>query len=317
VGDGARRDAPRLQHQDLLPVEPGASEQEEAGSVQPTGGLLFSNTFADDTIGFLADAIYTKRDTDTNRVFVSGWEGGKFAPCQLTTICNPGDLDDADKTIVGWWQQQFGAEQSQVTDERIDGRIAFQWRPSDDTLLTIDDNYSRQTIETGTYGFGLWFGINDLRSVQLDENGTVVDYRQAGTPMDLNGGFEERVRETNQIGINLKHSFSDTLSIDADASYSKSEQNPSGGGFDGADIGYGGTLGFNMGVRVVGDSSSHLPEMSTYGPNGDTSRYLDPTIIGSHVLVRLHQENSDEIKQARFKVTWGEENLKVDGAFLP
>jgi len=290
----------------------GASEQEEAGSIQPTGGLLFSDTFADDTIGFLADAIYTKRDTDTNRVFVSGWEGGKFAPCQLTTICNPGDLDDADKTIVGWWQQQFGAEQSQVTDERIDGRIAFQWRPSDDTLLTIDDNYSRQTIETGTYGFGLWFGINDLRSVQLDDNGTVVDYRQAGTPMDLNGGFEERTRTTNQIGVNLKHSFSDTLSIDADASYSKSEQNPNGGGFDGADIGYGGTLGFEMGVKVMGDSSEHLPEMTTYGPNGDTSRYLDPSIIGSHVLVRLHQENSDEIKQARFKVTWGDDTLKLD-----
>jgi hypothetical protein len=44
----------------------------------------------------------------------------------------------------------------------------------------------------------------------------VVDYRQAGTPMDLNGGFEERTRTTNQIGVNLKHSFSDTLSIDAD-----------------------------------------------------------------------------------------------------
>ena len=290
----------------------GASEQEEAGSVQPTGGLLFSNTFADDTMGFLADAIYTKRDTDTNRVFVSGWEGGKFAPCQLTTICNPGDLDDADKTIVGWWQQQFGAEQSQVTDDRVDGRIAFQWRPSDGTLLTIDDNFSRQKIETNTYGFGLWFGINDLRSVQLDDNGTVIDYRQAGTPMDLNGGTENRERTTNQIGINLQHSFSDSFRMEADASYSKSEQNPDGGGFDGADIGYGGTLGFDMGVRVVGDSSSHLPEMSTYGPNGDTSRYLDPTVIGSHVLVRLHQENSDEIKQARFKVTWGDDTLKLD-----
>ena len=290
----------------------GASEQDEAGSVQPTGGLLFSNTFADDTMGFLADAIYTKRDTDTNRVFVSGWEGGLFAPCQLTTTCNTGDLDDADKTIVGWWQQQFGAEQSQVTDERIDGRIAFQWRPSDNTLLTIDDNFSRQRIETNTYGFGLWFGINDLRSVQLDENGTVIDYRQAGTPMDLNGGTEHRERTTNQIGVNLQHSFSDSFGMEADVSYSKSEQNPDGDGFDGADIGYGGTLGFNMGVRVVGDSSDHLPEMSTYGPNGDTSRYLDPTIIGSHVLVRLSQENSDTIKQARFKLTWGEEDLKVD-----
>ena len=296
----------------------GVSEQEEAGSIQPTGGLLFSNTFAEDTMGILADVIYTKRDTDANRVFVSGWEGGMFAPCQLTTTCNTGDLDAEDKTIVGWWQQQFGAEQSQVTDERIDGRIAFQWRPSDDTLLTIDDNFSRQKIETNTYGFGLWFGINDLRSVQLDDNGTVIDYRQAGTPMDLNGGTEHRERTTNQIGVNLQHSFSDSFSMEADASYSKSEQNPDGEGFDGADIGYGGTLGFEMGVRVVGDSSDHLPEMTTYGPNGDTSRYLDPTIIGSHVLVRLSQENSDTIKQARFKLTWGDEDLKVDaGALVP
>ena len=146
--------------------------------------------------------------------------------------------------------------------------------------------------------------------MQLDDNGTVVDYCQAGTPMDLNGGVDNRELRTNQIGVNLQHSFSDNLSIDADVSYAKSEQNPSGGGFDGADIGYGGTLGFNMGVRVLGDSSDHLPEMTSYGPNGDTSRYLDPSIIGSHVLVRLFQENSDTIKQARFKLSWKQEDLK-------
>jgi iron complex outermembrane recepter protein len=293
-------------------VSAGGSSQEEAGSIQPTGGVLFSTTFADDKLGFLVDAIYTKRETDTNRVFVSGWEGGRFAPCQRTAVCNPGDLDDADKTIVGWWQQQFGAEQSQVADERIDGRIAFQWRPSDNTLLTVDDNFSRQKIETNTYGFGLWFGINDLRNVTFDDNGTVTDFRQAGTPMDLNGGTDNRTRETNQIGVNLQHSFSDAFSIEGDVSYAKSEQNPNGGGFDGADIGYGGTLGFNMGVRVVGDSADHLPEMTTYGPNGDTSRYLDPAVIGSHVLVRTLQENSDTLKQARFKVSWKDDNVKVD-----
>jgi iron complex outermembrane receptor protein len=287
------------------------TEQDEAGSVQPTGGVLFSDTFADDTLGFLVDAIYTKRETDANRVFVSGWEGGKFAPCQMTTTCNPGDLDDADKTIVGWWQQQYGAEQSQVTDERIDGRIAFQWRPSDDTLLTLDDNFSRQRLETNTYGFGLWFGLNDLRSVQLDDNGTVTDYRQAGTPMDLNGGTEHRELRTNQVGLNLKQSFSDQFSIDADLAYAKSEQNPSGGGFDGADVGYGGTIGFNTGVAVTGDSSSHFPEMTTFGPSGDTSRYLDPAVIGSHVLVRALQENSDTLKQARFMATWKDEKVKV------
>jgi iron complex outermembrane receptor protein len=293
-------------------VSASGSEQEENGSIQPSGGVLFSTTFADDTMGFLADAIYSKRDTDTNRVFVSGWEGGRFAPCQLTPTCGAGELDDEDKTIVGWWQQQYGAEQSQVSDERIDGRIAFQWRPTDSTLLTIDDNFSRQRIETNTYGFGLWFGINDLRSVQLDDNGTVVDFRQASTPIDLNGGTENRERRTNQIGVNLKHSFSDNFSMDADVSYAKSEQNPSGGGFDGADIGYGGALGANLGIQVLGDSSDTLPQMTTFGPGGDTSRFLDPAVIGSHVLVRTLQENSDTIKQGRFKVTWQQDNVKLD-----
>jgi iron complex outermembrane receptor protein len=288
-----------------------ANEQEEAGSVQPSGGFLFSDTFADDTFGVLVDALYTKRETDANRVFVSGWEGGKFAPCQLTAACTGTQNDAVNHTIVGWWQQQTGAEQSQNTDERIDGRVAFQWKPSDSTMLTIDDNFSRQKLETSTYGFGLWFGINDLRSVQLDDKGTVVDYRQAGTPMDLNGGFEERTVKTNQLGVNLKHSFSDSLSIDADVSYAKSELNPNGGGFDGADIGYGGTIGMNVGVAVTGDSSSHLTEMSGFGPNNDQSRYLDPSVIGSHVLVRTLQENTDTLKQARFTTTWQQDNLKL------
>ena len=60
-------------------------------------GVLFSDTFADDTMGILVDAIYTKHETDTNRVFVSGWEGGMFAPCQLTSTCAPADLADAEQ----------------------------------------------------------------------------------------------------------------------------------------------------------------------------------------------------------------------------
>jgi iron complex outermembrane recepter protein len=289
------------------------SLQEEADDFKPTFGALYSNTFADDTIGFLIDGIYTERSTDTNRVFVSGWEGARFAPCQLTPSCTPGQLDpDAPRPLVGWWQQQYGAEQSQVNDERIDGRIAFQWRPSDRVLLTIDDNYSRHKVVTETYGFALWFGLNDLRNVQLDDNGTVIDFVQSGTPMDLNAGSETRLRETNQTGINLKIDASENLSFDIDASYAKSEQNPDGQGFDGADIGYGGDLGTALGVRVFGDSSDTLPQLTTFGPNGDRSRYLDPSVIGSHVLVRSSQQNSDTLKQGRITATWKQEGFQFD-----
>ncbi|HEY0687329.1 MAG TPA: TonB-dependent receptor [Steroidobacter sp.] len=289
------------------------SMQDEASDVKPTVGALFSNTFADDTLGVLVDAIYTDRSTDTNRVFVSGWEGGRFAACQLTAACTADELrPEAPKPFVGWWQQQYGAEQSQVSDERIDGRIALQWRPSDNVLLTVDDNYSRQKIVTETYGFALWFGLNDLRNVQLDDNGTVVDFIQSGTPMDLNASIAEQLRETNQTGINLKIDVSENLSLDIDASYAKSEQNPDGQGSDGADIGYGGDLGTALGVRVLGDSNDTLPQLTTYGPNGDTSRYLDPSVIGSHVLVRTSEENTDTLKQARITATWQQEGLRFD-----
>jgi iron complex outermembrane receptor protein len=67
------------------------SMQDESSEIKPTAGLLFSDTFANDTIGVLFDAIYTDRSTDTNRVFVSGWEGGRFAPhfsgARRTTCC--------------------------------------------------------------------------------------------------------------------------------------------------------------------------------------------------------------------------------------
>ena len=131
-------------------VSASGSVQDEAGKIVPTVGALFSTTFADDTMGILVDGIYTRRDTQTNRVFVSGWQGGYYAPCQLTATCTSAQL--ADKSVLGWYQQQYGADQRYTKDERIDGRIAFQWQPSDSVVLTLDDNYSRQKVVTDISG---------------------------------------------------------------------------------------------------------------------------------------------------------------------
>jgi TonB-dependent receptor len=55
------------------------SIQDRKGNVVPSGGLLVSKTFADDTIGILGDIAYSRHDTTTNHVFVNGWEGGYYA----------------------------------------------------------------------------------------------------------------------------------------------------------------------------------------------------------------------------------------------
>ncbi|ATI83301.1 TonB-dependent receptor [Sphingobium yanoikuyae] len=303
------------------------SIQDDAGKVVPTVGALFSKTFADDRLGILVDGIYTRRDTQVNRVYVSGWQGGLFAPCQLAgsnaSSCSPSDdvaaAPSDRKSVVGWYGQQYGADQRYTKDERIDGRIALQWAPSDDIVLTLDDNYSRQKIVTDISGFGVWFNQGSMRNVEQDENGTAIDFVQQGSPTDFTAGTDTRVLETNQIGLNLKWDVTSNLKIEADGSYSKSRQNPGGEiSSENGDIGYGGLLGTANGIRVSGSSSKALPELTAYGPNGDASRWLDQTILGSHVTVRQQQLNSDEIKQVRLGATWEQDNLtiKVGGRYM-
>jgi TonB-dependent receptor len=303
------------------------SYQPRSKSVAPTGGLLLSNTFANDTLGVLGSVVYHRQDTDTNRVFVSGWPGGLYAPCQLAGSTEPTCAPTTDitkpasqvRSIVGFFEQQAGAEQSRVRDERVDARIAVQWQPTDSLLLTLDDNFSRQTIETATYGYAAWFNQTDLRNVKLDANGTTVDFNQAGTPMDMNAGVNHSILQTNQAGLNLKWDATENLKFDFDAAYAKSWQNPNGEiSGDGADIGYGGTLGANTGITINGPSNKFLPVFHDIGPAGNATRFLDTSVMGSHVMVRTATKNTDVVKQFRLGGTWKQDNfdIKFGGQYM-
>ncbi|WP_394664459.1 TonB-dependent receptor [uncultured Sphingomonas sp.] len=289
------------------------SLQDRAGHIVPTLGALVSDTFANDTLGILSSFIYTRRDTDTNRVFVSGWPGGNFSPCQLqgstATVCKPTLDPNADpsqrRTLTGWFPQQYGAEQQRTQDERVDGRIALQWHPSNDLMVTLDNNFSRQTISTDVYGFGVWFSQDALRNVQQDSNGTAVSFTQAGSPTDFTAAMNKQILQTNQTGLNVKWDVNEKLTVEADGAYAKSWLNPGNTiGSSNGDIGYGGALGTNLGFNITADSNKAFPTISNFGPAGNAGRWADPTVIGSHVTVLQTQKNTDELKQFRGVVTW-------------
>ncbi|WP_294256948.1 TonB-dependent receptor [uncultured Sphingomonas sp.] len=310
-----------------LAVSASGSVQDKGAKLVPTGGLLVSKTFADDTFGVLANVIYTRHDTKTNNVFVHGWPGGKIAPCQqagsTAATCIPTDDPTADpsqrKTIVSWFEQQFGATQNYTRDERVDGRIALQWKPADNILLTLDDNYSDQRVNTDNFGFGIWFNQGNLRNVKLDKNGTIVDFTQAGSQTDFTAGTDSNYRRTNQTGLNMKWDATENLQVEADGSWSKSWLNPDGRiNSKGADVGYGFGIGPALGISVNGDSKDVIPVLHDYGVNGNASRWADLAAIGSHVTVNIANKNTDEIKQARFGLKWQQEDLtlRVGGSYL-
>lgn len=286
------------------------SIQDRADKIVPTGGLLISNTFADDTIGVLADVIYTRRDTDTNRVYVSGWPGGNFAPCQLTAACTPAQL--ANKTLPGWFPQQYGAEQQRVRDERVDARISLQYHPSEELMVTLDNNFSRQNVTQDNYAFGVWFNQGDLRNVTLDENGTAVDFTQAGTPTDFTAALNKQILQTNQTGLNVTYDATANLTFEADVAYAKSWLNPGDTiGSKNGDIGYGGDLANTLRFTVDGNSKDAFPTISNFGPGGDGANWANQALIGSHVAVNQTQKNTDELAQFRGSATWKQDNLTL------
>lgn len=294
------------------------SVQDDAGKFVPTVGALFSDTFADNKFGVLVDAMYTRHDTQTNRVYVSGWPGGYYRPCQLTASCSPAQLTEG-KTVLGWFEQQAGASQIYTKDERLDGRIALQWAPVDGVTVTLDDNYSRQSVRADNFGYGIWFNQDGLRNVKLDQNGTTVDFTQAGSQTDFTAGTDRSVLRTNQTGLNVKWDASENLSFEGDASYAKSWLNPGGEvTSDGADVGYGFGIGPSLGISIGGDSKNTLPVLHNYGPNGDAARWADPSVMGSHVVVRQAQQNTDVVKQVRFAGSWEQDGFKIKagGAYL-
>lgn len=295
------------------------SMQDDAGKIVPTIGGLFSDTFADNRFGVLVNAMYTRHDTQTNRVYVSGWPGGYYAPCQLTPSCTPAQLAPANKTVLGWFEQQYGASQIYTKDERIDGRIALQWAPVDGVTVTLDDNYTRQNIRADNFGFGIWFNQEGLRNVKLDQNGTTVDFTQGGSQTDFVAGTDRSILQTNQTGLNVKWDVSENLKFEVDGSYAKSWQNPDGRvTSDNADVGYGFGIGPSLGISIGGDSKNTIPVLHNYGPNGDAARWADTSVMGSHVTVRQAQENTDVVKQLRFATSWEQEGfrIKAGGSYL-
>ena len=310
-----------------LAVTASGSLQEQAGKIVPTGGVLISNTFADDTFGVLANVIYTRHDTETNNVFNHGFPGGYYAPCQLAgstaTTCSPTDDATAPasqrRTVVGFFEQQYGAQQTYTKDERVDARLALQWQPTDNLLITLDDNFSDQRVNAETFGFGIWFNQGSLRDVVLDDNGVPLDFTQAGSQTDFTAATDSNLRRTNLTGLNVEWQATDNLSFEADASYSKSWLNPDDRVNSlGADIGYGFAIGPSLGIAIDGSSSDTLPVLHSYGPNGDASRWAAPAVIGSHVTVNIANKNTDAIKQGRLSGTWEQDGLtlKFGGSYL-
>jgi TonB-dependent receptor len=289
----------------------------EEGNVTPNVNALFSDTFANDTIGILVDGAYSQNRTRANHVNNQGWEGTLLNAAQLSGAA-PGA--STTNNIPAWYSQDYGIYQETNQDTRINGRIALQWRPSDNLLVTLDDNYSRDVNHTLQYGFSVWFNSGSLQNVTQNKNGTVTSFVQPNSPTDFQGQVNGSVLQNNDTGLNVKWDVNDHLQVNLDYDHSQAWLNPGGklSSID-ADVGYGpsapgGTNGANIGLVLPG--GHNLPYVTGYGPNSNAGAFINNGLIGSHVLPISSPQNLDRVQQFKAEATWTEsDHLKITAGY--
>ncbi|MDB6014634.1 MAG: TonB-dependent receptor [Gammaproteobacteria bacterium] len=301
----------------------------DAASTTPNGSLLFSDTFADNTFGFLAAAAYADTKTRGNHVDIQGWEGGRgdgnsgLAPCQLqgagpcavapntmSTGANPVNLNPT--TIKDWFIQDYGIYQEHNEDKRVGGRLVFQARPTDGLEITLDDNYSKETLTQIQQGFSYWFNNSTLANVTQAPDGTVSSFVQSGTNTDFQAAINGQVVVDNTVGLNVKWDATEHTSYLLDAYTATSKLNPDGqlSQLD-ADIGYGNSAANQSNIGIVTNGSHNLPYPVGFGPSSNASQLLNQNLIGSHVLVESFFQNKDTINQFKLQGQWADEQTKI------
>lgn len=302
-----------------------ASNQPNSGSTTPNGDVLISDTFANDTIGVLIDASYNDTKSVTNHVNVQAWYATRFAPSQMA-----GAVAGASTTpsIVGWAIQDYGVYQDHMHEMRETARGVLQWSPSNDLLVTVNDDFSRDRTHQNQYGYSVWFNQGSLQNVVENGNGTLTSFDQPNTPTDFQGAINNSVLQNNEMGFNAVYTASDKLSVTFDYDFAESWLNPGDelSSID-ADVGYGpsgpgGTCfvggafvhstacnGTDMGIAGVG--VGQLPYPTSIGPNGNAANYLGNGIIGSHVMPISSGRNYDAVNQARLEASWTESHFQI------
>ena len=302
-----------------------------AGQGSPNFGALWSDTSSDGKFGLLLDGDYLDDKYKNQHQDIVGWKGNTSFACSSlaanfttafgsTGCATTGAGATGNSQVPVWYPQDMAMYLEYIDSRRKDARASVQWRPNDNVLVTVDDNYSSDDEHRDRYQRSTWFGA--FPQATLDSNGTIVNFMNTG-PTDFNSFVSDEYIVTNTPGINVQWYVNDNWTAELDADQSESQYNPNGGYTDiDADTGYGNAINQYTGGLVLNNNSNILPYWSAVGPNTVASgssavisanyNGLNPFIIGSHVLPIQVQQNTDRINEVKVDATWHAGGTKIN-----
>lgn len=203
-------------------------------SVTPEISGIFSNTFANDTLGIAVAGSFQERESGYAQVgTTSGWRGAyRGSENDWGTLPQPpGDTQVTNRPgpdVIYSTPQNVNYSLTNVNRERINGQIALQYRPVSDFTATLDYFYTQNKVATDRADMSVWFNHGDVTSGWTD--GPIAsplfyneDFGPGGSDLSMGAAKFATKSENHSVGLNLDWQATDRLRLNFDGHSSSAE----------------------------------------------------------------------------------------------
>lgn len=262
---------------------------------------LFSNTFADDTIGVALTGSYQERNSGDRNASVSDWfvhapDGGDWA--NIPEESQPGD----GRTYGIPSEVMYSV--NEVNRKRLNGQLTLQYQPVEQLTVTADYLYVQQENETNNFGTGMWFTRASGLDIEWSDTNPAypLSYTENTGWHEINGIIRHNKTKSdlNSAGLNVKWDVTDNLALELDAHNSDSYSGPDGK--------WGGNNQFNIGTidnyRASVDFSGEFPILHVGYEDGRTTPTPDVAIQQLTNNIFRIQEQDSSVDEYQLKGTY-------------
>ena len=182
---------------------------------------IYSNTFADDTIGVSLSASSQERDNREEKARVNTWLPN-FNTDRIDPAVWTNNNQRADGTT--WYPQDADYQWLDNQTDRTNAQLTIQWQASDDVRATVDYTHSKRDFYADRRSIGIWFvGGGAVKNAVTNENGTFTSVTEGGGDYASNMSKGAQLTENDSLGFNLEWSATDNLTVTFDAHSSSAE----------------------------------------------------------------------------------------------
>ncbi len=287
------------------------TSNEEGDDVTPEFSAMYSNTYADNSLGFAVSFSHQERDFQQQAANIQGWQ----ANVDLPTLAEGEFIDpravDGEGNRIGnhFFPKDMNYSIANVERERTNGQVTLQYSPVDSLVATLDYTASRAITGTNTVGWGIWneFGGN-INSYELDENGTALYADISGNDGSFTASRNTTEVEARSIGLNLEWQVNDQWQVEFDYHDSKNETD------NGADDGLGADGQIILGSdqlrsKVYDYRSGEIPHAYVNWNNGTT--VLNPSEIDSNFSQFIYSPGESKVEQAQLHADWLNDSFEI------